>query len=68
MLPVHTKVAGPIMPAKHFAPTMPKTGSFVVRPGVTALQPDPGLLAAAATDNSVNTVARSPAVERAPLH
>jgi hypothetical protein len=66
-LPLHTKVAGPVMPAKHVAPTTPKTGSLVVRPGVTALQPDPGFLAAAATTNSGNAVARSPAVELAPL-
>ena len=67
LLSFHTKVVGPIMLAKHFAPTMPEGGSFVLFSGVAALEPDPGFLAVAATNGSVNTVTRSLAVELAPI-
>ncbi|WP_432189620.1 SDR family oxidoreductase [Streptomyces sp. Tue6028] len=63
----HTKVVGPIMLAKHFAPTMPPDGSLVLLSGVAALEPDPGFLAVAATNGAVNTVVRSLAVELAPI-
>ncbi|MEU0603642.1 SDR family oxidoreductase [Streptomyces sp. NPDC006393] len=63
----HTKVVGPVMLAKHFAPTMPEGGSFVLLSGVAALEPDPGFLAVAATNGAVNTVVRSLAVELAPI-
>ncbi|MFD9006688.1 SDR family oxidoreductase [Streptomyces sp. NPDC059582] len=63
----HTKVVGPIMLTKHFAPTMPESGSFVLLSGVAALEPDPGFLAVAATNGAVNTVVRSLAVELAPI-
>jgi NAD(P)-dependent dehydrogenase (short-subunit alcohol dehydrogenase family) len=67
MLSFRTKVVGPIMLAKHFAPRMPEDGSFVLFSGVAALEPDPGFLAVAATNGSVNTVTRSLAVELAPI-
>lgn len=67
LLSFHTKVVGPVMLAKHFAPSMPRTGSFVLFSGVAALEPDPGFLAVAATNGSVNVVTRSLAVELAPL-
>ncbi|MER8073198.1 SDR family oxidoreductase [Streptomyces sp. NPDC094034] len=67
LLSFHTKVVGPIMLAKHFAPKMPRTGSFVLFSGVAALEPDPGYLGVAATNGSVNVVVRSLAVELAPL-
>jgi NAD(P)-dependent dehydrogenase (short-subunit alcohol dehydrogenase family) len=67
ILSFHTKVVGPIMLAKHFAPKMPDDGSFVLFSGVAALEPDPGFLAVAATNGSVNTVVRSLAVELAPI-
>ncbi|WP_030922642.1 SDR family oxidoreductase [Streptomyces sp. NRRL B-24720] len=67
LLSFHTKVVGPIMLAKHFAPKMSRTGSFVLFSGVAALEPDPGFLAVAATNGSVNVVIRSLAVELAPL-
>lgn len=67
ILSFHTKVVGPIMLAKHFAPLMPDDGSFVLFSGVAALEPDPGFLAVAATNGSVNTVTRSLAVELAPI-
>ncbi|WP_046496936.1 SDR family oxidoreductase [Streptomyces odonnellii] len=67
LLSFHTKVVGPIMLAKHFAPRMPEDGSFVLFSGVAALEPDPGYLGVAATNGSVNTVVRSLAVELAPI-
>ncbi|WP_129766614.1 SDR family oxidoreductase [Streptomyces sp. L-9-10] len=67
LLSFHTKVVGPIMLAKHFAPEMPRTGSLVFFSGVAALEPDPGFLGVAATNGSVNVVIRSLAVELAPL-
>ncbi|MEU0280887.1 SDR family oxidoreductase [Streptomyces sp. NPDC006195] len=67
LLSFHTKVVGPIMLAKHFAPKMPRTGSLVFFSGVAALEPDPGYLGVAATNGSVNVVIRSLAVELAPL-
>jgi NAD(P)-dependent dehydrogenase (short-subunit alcohol dehydrogenase family) len=67
ILSFHTKVVGPIMLAEHFALLMPADGSFVLFSGVAALEPDPGYLAVAATNGSVNTVTRSLAVELAPI-
>lgn len=67
ILSFHTKVVGPIMLAKHLSPRMPPDGSFVLFSGVAALEPDPGFLAVAATNGSVNTVVRSLAVELAPI-
>ncbi|MGR6975013.1 SDR family oxidoreductase [Streptomyces cynarae] len=64
----HTKVGGLILPAKHFAPTMPPGGSFVLLSGVAALEPDPGFLAVAANNGAVNTVVRFLAVEPAPIN
>ncbi|MFJ8363856.1 SDR family oxidoreductase [Streptomyces sp. NPDC093984] len=62
----HTKVVGPIMLAKHFAPTMPPGGSLVLLSGAAALEPDPGFLAVAATNGAINTLVRSLAVAPAP--
>lgn len=62
-----TKVVGPIILAKHFAPRMPATGSFVMFSGVSALHPEPGFLAVGATNGAVDTVVRSLAVELAPI-
>lgn len=67
VLSFRTKVVGPIMPAKHFAPRMPRDGSSVLFSGVAALEPDPGFLAVAATNGAVDTVTRSLAVELAPI-
>jgi NAD(P)-dependent dehydrogenase (short-subunit alcohol dehydrogenase family) len=62
-----TKVLGPILLAKHFAPRMPKDGSFVLFSGGAALKPSIGMLAVGATNGAVNVVARSLAVELAPI-
>ena len=62
-----TKVLGPILLAKHFAPRMPKDGSFVLFSGSAALKPSIGMLAVAATNGAVDVVTRSLAVELAPI-
>jgi len=62
-----TKVLGPILLAKHFAPRMPQDGSFVLFSGATADRPAPGMLAVAATNGGVDAVTRALAVELAPI-
>ncbi|HJP77801.1 MAG TPA: SDR family oxidoreductase [Pseudonocardiaceae bacterium] len=62
-----TKVLGPILLAKYFAPTMPSDGSFVLFSGATARKPSIGMLAVAATNGAVDVVTRSLAVELAPI-
>jgi NAD(P)-dependent dehydrogenase (short-subunit alcohol dehydrogenase family) len=62
-----TKVVGPILLAKHFAPRMPADGSFVFFSGAAALKPSIGMLAVAATNGAVDVVTRSLAVELAPI-
>jgi NAD(P)-dependent dehydrogenase (short-subunit alcohol dehydrogenase family) len=62
-----TKVLGPILLAKHFAPRMPQDGSFVFFSGLTAQKPSPGMLAVAATNGGVDAVARALAFELAPI-
>ena len=62
-----TKVLGPILLAKHFAPRMPKDGSFVLFSGATARKPTVGMLAVAATNGAVDVVTRALAVELAPI-
>lgn len=62
-----TKVLGPILLAKHFAPRMPADGSFVLFSGSSARKPAIGMLAVAATNGAVDVVTRSLAVELAPI-
>jgi NAD(P)-dependent dehydrogenase (short-subunit alcohol dehydrogenase family) len=62
-----TKVIGPILLAKHFAPRLPVDGSFVFFSGHSARKSHPGMLAVGATNAAVDAVARSLAVELAPL-
>jgi NAD(P)-dependent dehydrogenase (short-subunit alcohol dehydrogenase family) len=62
-----TKVIGPILLAKHFAPRLPADGSFVLFSGHSARKSHPGMLAVGATNAAVDAVARSLAVELAPL-
>ena len=62
-----TKVVGPIMLAKYFAPRMPNDGSFVFMSGGTALKPQIGMLAVGATNGAVDIITRSLAVELAPI-
>jgi NAD(P)-dependent dehydrogenase (short-subunit alcohol dehydrogenase family) len=62
-----TKVTGPILLAKHFAPLMPADGSFVFFSGQSAHKPMPGMLAVGATNGAVDVIVRSLAVELAPI-
>ncbi|GAA0420063.1 short-chain dehydrogenase [Acrocarpospora corrugata] len=62
-----TKVIGPIMLAKHFAPRMADDGSFILFSGVAAFKPAVGFLGVAATNGAVDFLARSLALELAPI-
>jgi NAD(P)-dependent dehydrogenase (short-subunit alcohol dehydrogenase family) len=62
-----TKVLGPILLAKYFAPHLPSDGSFVLFSGATARKPSIGMLAVAATNGAVDVVTRALAVELAPI-
>lgn len=61
------KVVGPMMLAKHFAPRMPRDGSFVLFSGSSARKPAVGMLAVGATNAAADMVARTLAVELAPI-
>ncbi|MGI5505587.1 SDR family oxidoreductase [Lentzea sp. CA-135723] len=61
------KVIGPILLARHFAPRMPATGSFVFFSGASARKVMPGMLAVGATNAAVDAITRSLAVELAPI-
>jgi NAD(P)-dependent dehydrogenase (short-subunit alcohol dehydrogenase family) len=67
LLAFDTKVIGPMMLAKHLASRMPQDGSFVFFSGATAVKPEIGTLAVAATNGAVDTVIRSLALELAPI-
>jgi NAD(P)-dependent dehydrogenase (short-subunit alcohol dehydrogenase family) len=62
-----TKVIGPLMLAKHLAPRMRQGGSFVLFSGVAAAKIAVGTLAVAITNAAADTLARSLAVELAPI-
>jgi len=58
-LSFQTKVTGPMVLAKHFAPRMPADGSFVLFSGATARKPTVGMLAVGATNAAADAVART---------
>ncbi len=62
-----TKVIGPLMLAKHLAPRMGPGGSFTIFSGVAAAKIAVGTLAVAITNASADTLARSLALELAPI-
>ena len=62
-----TKVVGPLMLAKHFAPRMGPDGSFVIFSGVAATKIAVGMMAVAITNAAADTLARSLALELAPI-
>jgi NAD(P)-dependent dehydrogenase (short-subunit alcohol dehydrogenase family) len=62
-----TKVFGPIMLAKYFAPLMNPGGSFVLFSGVNAFKVSVGYLGVAITNGAVDFLTRSLAVELAPI-
>ena len=62
-----TKVIGPLMLAKHLAPRMNQGGSFVLFSGVAAAKIAVGTLGVAITNAAADTLARSLALELAPI-
>jgi NAD(P)-dependent dehydrogenase (short-subunit alcohol dehydrogenase family) len=62
-----TKVIGPLMLAKHLAPRMNQGGSFVIFSGVAAAKIAVGTMGVAITNAAADTLARSLALELAPL-
>jgi NAD(P)-dependent dehydrogenase (short-subunit alcohol dehydrogenase family) len=62
-----TKVIGPLMLAKHLAPRMAEGGSFTLFSGVAAAKIAVGTMAVAITNGSVEVLARSLALELAPI-
>jgi NAD(P)-dependent dehydrogenase (short-subunit alcohol dehydrogenase family) len=62
-----TKVIGPTMLAKHFAPQMNPRGSLVLFSGVNAFKVNIGYLGVAITNGAVDFLTRSLAVELAPI-
>ena len=62
-----TKVIGPLMLAKHLAPRVAEGGSFVIFSGVFATKIRVGTLAVAITNAAADTLARSLALELAPI-
>jgi len=62
-----TKVLGPLMLAKHLAPRVADGGSFVIFSGVFATKIRVGSLAVAITNAAADTLARSLALELAPI-
>jgi NAD(P)-dependent dehydrogenase (short-subunit alcohol dehydrogenase family) len=62
-----TKVIGPLMLAKHLAPRMNQGGSFVLFSGVAATKIAVGTLGVAITNAAADTLARSLALELAPI-
>jgi NAD(P)-dependent dehydrogenase (short-subunit alcohol dehydrogenase family) len=62
-----TKVIGPLMLARHLAPRMNEGGSFVLFSGVAAAKIAVGTMAVAITNAAADTLARSLALELAPI-
>jgi NAD(P)-dependent dehydrogenase (short-subunit alcohol dehydrogenase family) len=62
-----TKVIGPLMLAKHLAPRMTPGGSFTLFSGVAAAKIAVGTLAVAITNGAADVLARSLALELAPI-
>jgi NAD(P)-dependent dehydrogenase (short-subunit alcohol dehydrogenase family) len=62
-----TKVIGPLMLAKHLAPRMNPGGSVVIFSGVAAAKIAVGTMGVAITNAAADTLARSLALELAPL-
>jgi NAD(P)-dependent dehydrogenase (short-subunit alcohol dehydrogenase family) len=62
-----TKVIGPLMLAKHLGPRMREGGSFVIFSGVAAAKIAVGTMAVAITNGAADVLARSLALELAPI-
>ncbi|MEV6171870.1 SDR family oxidoreductase [Streptomyces sp. NPDC051954] len=66
-LSMDTKVIGPLMLAKHVGPRIRKSGSFTLFSGVAATKIAAGTLAVAITNGAADVLARSLALEMAPI-
>ncbi|MFI9756481.1 SDR family oxidoreductase [Streptomyces sp. NPDC051963] len=66
-LSMDTKVIGPLMLAKHVGPRIRKSGSFTLFSGVAATKIAVGTLAVAITNGAADVLARSLALEMAPI-
>lgn len=64
---LEAKVIGPFLLAKHFAPTMPSTGSFLLFSGVAAWNPAPGYTVMGVANGAVSFLASHLATELAPI-
>jgi NAD(P)-dependent dehydrogenase (short-subunit alcohol dehydrogenase family) len=62
-----TKVIGPLMLAKHFAPRINQHGSMLIFSGVAAAKIAIGTLGVAITNGSVDILVKSLALEMAPI-
>ena len=64
---INTKVLGPLMLAKHFAPQIAADGSFTLFSGVAAFKPAVGYLGVAITNGAADFLTRCLALELAPI-
>jgi NAD(P)-dependent dehydrogenase (short-subunit alcohol dehydrogenase family) len=64
---IDTKVIGPLMLAKHFAPRIAEDGSFTLFSGVAAFKPVVGYLGVAVTNGAADFLTRCLALELAPI-
>ena len=62
-----TKVIGPLMLAKHLSPRMSENGSFAIFSGVAATKIAVGTMAVAITNGAADILAKSLALELAPI-
>lgn len=62
-----TKVIGPLMLAKYFAPTIAPDGSFTLFSGVAAFKPAVGYVGVAVTNGAADFLTRSLSLEMAPI-
>ncbi len=67
LLSLDTKLLGPLMLAKYFAPQMNPGGSFVLFAGIHAFTAKVGYLGVGITNGAVDFLTRSLAVELAPI-
>ena len=64
---LNTKVLGPLILAKHFAPQIAEDGSFTLFSGVAAFKPAVGYLGVAVTNGAADFLTRCLALELAPI-
>jgi NAD(P)-dependent dehydrogenase (short-subunit alcohol dehydrogenase family) len=62
-----TKLLGPWLVAKHAAPRLPETGSITFTSGINAYRPGPGSSVITSANGALEALARSLALELAPI-